>query len=79
MTPRLQMPTFRLQPLIVMFKRYYLRVIGFFLFFGGIGVILEELFNIGLIQLGIIEHEFYGLVSIIIGFILIGLGGKGKQ
>lgn len=52
---------------------YYWRVIGFFLVLGGAGLMIEEAVLGGGWDLGkgIFQHEFYGIILIAVGSILI--------
>jgi len=58
--------------------RYYYRVIGVFLACGGAGLLLDELIN-GPFKLEPGDHEFWGLIMVIGGAILIGKMPKGKD
>lgn len=59
------------------FKRYWFRVIGFALAGGGLGLILDELIH-GPFTLTPANHEFWGLVAIIAGAVLISKKPHGK-
>jgi len=59
-------------------RNYYYRVIGYFLVGGGSGLILDELIH-GPFQLTPTNHEFWGVVCAVIGFILISLCPHGKD
>lgn len=60
------------------FHRYYYRVIGFALAGAGAGLILDELIH-GPFTLTLMDHEFWGLVMIIAGAILISKKPHGKE
>lgn len=57
---------------------YYWRVIGYFLAFGGGGLIFDELIHGPLEFWPITNHEVYGVIIGLIGLILISLKPHGK-
>jgi len=57
--------------------RYYLRVIGYFLAFGGFGLIADELVR-GYLDFTTLGHEWYGVILFLIGLGLISVKPKGK-
>jgi hypothetical protein len=59
-------------------KRYYYRVIGFALAGAGAGLVLDELIH-GPFTLTPTNHEFWGLVMLIAGAILISRKPHGKE
>ena len=59
------------------FRGYYWRVIGFLLAGGGMGLMADELIE-GPFTLTPTNHEFWGLVMLIVGVICIGKFPKGK-
>ena len=58
--------------------RYYYRVIGFALAGGGMGLMIDELIH-GPFKLSPGDHEFWGLIMTIVGFILITKMPHGKD
>ena len=61
----------------MIWKRYYWRVVGYFLAFGGFGLIVDELIEgpFNLLEPG---HELWGLILIVIGLICISIKPKDK-
>lgn len=59
------------------FKTYYWRVVGVFLFGGGLGLVLDEFVH-GPFTLTPSNHEFWGLVAIVVGAICITRKPHGK-
>jgi len=57
--------------------RYYLRVIGYFLTFGGFGLIADELIG-GCLDFTAWGHEWIGVVTFLVGLGLISLKPRGK-
>jgi predicted metal-dependent enzyme (double-stranded beta helix superfamily) len=62
----------------VKFHKYYYRAIGFALAGAGAGLVLDELIH-GPFTLTPANHEFWGLVAIIAGAILISKKPHGKD
>lgn len=60
------------------FKSYYWRVIGFFLAGGGMGLMFDELIE-GPFKLTPTNHEFWGLIAVIVGCYFISKKPKGKE
>jgi len=58
--------------------RYYYRIIGFALAGAGAGLVLDELIH-GPFCLSPANHEFWGLVAIIAGAVLISKKPHGKD
>ena len=58
--------------------RYYYRVIGFAVAGAGAGLVLDELIH-GPFHLGLGDHEFWGLVLLIAGSVLITRKPHGKE
>jgi hypothetical protein len=50
--------------------KYYKKLIGALLIIGGGALMLEHLFNFGGFDIEILGHEFYGIVMIVIGYLL---------
>lgn len=59
-------------------KKYYWRVIGFAMAGAGAGLVLDELIE-GPFMLTPTNHEFYGIIMIIVGAIFISRKPKGKD
>jgi len=59
-------------------RPYYYRIIGFALAGGGAGLVLDELIH-GPFTLSLTDHEFWGLIAIIAGVILISKKPHGKD
>ena len=60
------------------FQKYYFRVIGYFLVFGGAGLLVDELIT-GAFNMFTIGHEWLGIAAIIVGGLLISKKPKGKE
>ena len=58
--------------------RYYYRMIGFTLAGAGGGLVLDELIH-GPFKLSLSDHEFWGLIIAIAGFVLITRKPHGKD
>lgn len=50
--------------------KYYKKIVGALLIIGGSSLLLEHLFNFGGFDIEILGHEFYGIVMIVIGYLL---------
>jgi len=61
----------------VEWRKYYWRVLGYFLAFGGFGLIADELIG-GYLDLTAWGHEWIGVVSFLVGLGLISVKPKGK-
>lgn len=59
-------------------KRYYWRALGFFLAFGGLGLIIDELIE-GPFYLFELGHELYGVILLVVGLICISVKPKDKD
>ena len=57
---------------------YYYRVIGFCLAGAGAGLVLDEVINAESMHWQPANHEFWGLIMLVGGIILISLKRKGK-
>ena len=60
------------------FRRYYYRIIGFALAGAGAGWLVDELIH-GPFMLTPTNHEFWGLVALIVGAVLISKKPHGKD
>jgi len=60
------------------FKKYYWRMIGFALLGAGAGLMIDELIA-GPFTLTPANHEFWGLVLLVVGVIFISIKPKGKD
>lgn len=61
----------------IRFKKYYYRVIGFALFGAGFGLVCDEILH-GPFTLTPNNHEFWGLVMLVVGTIFISRKPHGK-
>lgn len=59
-------------------KRYYWRVLGYFISFGGFGLIADELVR-GTLNFSTVGHEWYGVILFVIGLGLISKKPRGKR
>jgi len=59
-------------------KRYYYRIIGFALAGGGAGLVLDELIH-GPFTITPANHEFWGIIAITAGLMLIAKKPHGKD
>lgn len=50
--------------------KYYRKLIGALLIIGGGALVLEHLFNFGGFDLELLGHEVYGIVMIVIGYLV---------
>ena len=50
--------------------KYYRKLVGALLILGGSALMLEHLFNFDGFDIEMLGHEFYGIVMIIIGYLL---------
>ena len=62
----------------IVWKRYYYRVMGFIAVGSGAGLILDELIH-GPFTLTPANHEFWGIIAIIVGCVLISKAPHGKD
>jgi len=62
---------------LVEWKDYYWRALGYFLAFGGFGLIADELVG-GYLDFTTIGHEWYGVILFLIGLGLISVKPRGK-
>jgi len=62
---------------IVNWHKYYWRALGYFLAFGGFGLIADELIG-GYLDFTIWGHEWIGVVSFLVGLGLISMKPRGK-
>jgi len=62
---------------VVEWHKYYWRVLGYFLAFGGFGLIADELIG-GYLDFAIWGHEWIGVVFFLVGLGLISVKPKGK-
>ena len=60
------------------FHKYYFRIIGFAMAGAGAGMMLDELIH-GPFKHGLCEHEFWGLIMVIAGAMLITEKPHGKD
>jgi len=61
----------------VEWHKYYWRVLGYFLAFGGFGLIADELIG-GYLDLTTWGHEWIGVISFLVGLGLISVKPRGK-
>jgi hypothetical protein len=59
-------------------KKYYYRVVGFLVGGAGAGLVLDELIH-GPFNLAPGNHEFFGLIMIVVGGVFISLKPHGKD
>lgn len=59
-------------------KKYYWRALGYFLSFGGFGLIADELIQ-GTLDFTNLGHEYYGVILFLIGLGLISIKPGGKE
>ena len=50
--------------------KYYRKLVGALLIIGGGALMIEHLFNFGGFDIEILGHEFFGIVMIVIGYLL---------
>ena len=60
-------------------KRYYFRVAGFAIAGAGAGLLLDEIINAEAMHWTPANHEFWGLIMLVAGVLLISLKPKGKD
>lgn len=60
-------------------RKYYWRVIGYFLAGGGAGLVIDELINADSMHWNPYNHEFWGMISLGVGVYLISKMPKGKD
>lgn len=59
-------------------KWYYTALVGVFIAFGGLGLILEHLLTFGYLEFEPFGHETYGLITMIAGALLFFFCKKAK-